>query len=112
MPLTIQFSGPDQISYETVAASQVEWYQPPWEYGNVLSYPGSYAQLQQIVPDIDKLSTDLTWATDASNLTVKTTWATGTSDSQSTSFEQNYSFENDFSVQGAGGIPDVDTARP
>ncbi|MDQ3649663.1 MAG: VCBS repeat-containing protein, partial [Acidobacteriota bacterium] len=105
VPLTVQFSGPDQTSYETVAGSQVEWYQPPWEYGNVLSYPGSYSQLQQIVPDIHKLSNDLTWVTDASELTVKTTWATGTSDSQSTSFQQNYSFENDLSVSGKTGFP-------
>jgi len=102
VPLTVQFSGPDQTSSETVAASQIEWYQPPWEYGNLLSYPATYAQLQQVVPDIEKLSTDLTWATDASNLTVMTNWASGMTDSQSSSFSQNYSFENDFSSQTAG----------
>ena len=73
---------------------------------HVLSYPGSYAQLQQIYPDI-QTSTDLTWATDDTTLDTKTTWATGTSQSQSTSFAQNYSFENDLSVQGADGVPGV-----
>lgn len=109
VPLTIQFSGPDQTSTSTVAGSQIEWYQPPWEYGNVLSYPGSYAQLQKIVPDIDKKSTDLTWLTDTSNITEKTTWSSGTSASQSTSFDQNYSFENDLSVSGSTGIEGVDS---
>jgi hypothetical protein len=38
-PLTIQFSAPEQTSYETVSGDLIPWYQPSWEYGNVLSYP-------------------------------------------------------------------------
>jgi hypothetical protein len=111
VPLTIQFSGPDDASLETHAANTIEWYQPPWEYGNVLSYPGSDSQLQQIYPDIDPLSNVVTWATDDSDFEFKTTWDRETTDSKSTSLTQNYSFENDFSVQGASGIPGFATGQ-
>ncbi|MBA3353844.1 MAG: hypothetical protein H0U23_15730 [Blastocatellia bacterium] len=108
VPLTIQFSGPDIISSTTMAANIVEWYQPPWEYGNIFSYPSSYAQLQQIYPDINKLSTDVTFATDENTFAINTNWDTNTKDSERSSLNQNYSFENDFSVQDATGIKGVD----
>ncbi|MGI8566463.1 MAG: hypothetical protein ACR2LZ_08290 [Pyrinomonadaceae bacterium] len=110
VPLTMALSGPEQISNNTIAGSQLEWYQPTWEYGNVLSYPGSYSQLQQIVPDLDKLSSDQTWFTDTSQLTQKTSWSNGSSTSQSSSFKQNYSFENDLSVSSSWGAEGVDAA--
>lgn len=103
----IQFSGPDQTSYETVAGSQIEWYQPPWEYGNILSYPGSYSQLQKIVPDINLLSPGpdggaLSWLTDGSSLTEKTAWTVGSGTSKSSSSENNYTFNNNTSVTAKG----------
>lgn len=110
VPLTMELSGPDQISNDTIAGSQLEWYQPSWEYGNVLSYPGSFFQLQQIVPDLDKLSSDLTWLTDTSQFIENTNWSSGSLTSQSTSFKQNYSFENDLSVSSKWGVEGVDAA--
>lgn len=113
VPLTVQFSGPDETSTNSMAGNLIEWYQPPWEYGNVLSYPASYAQLQQIVPDINLLSAGpdqaVSLTTDPSNTTVKTTWATGTTDSQSSSFNQNYSFKNNLSVNGSVGLKPIDS---
>ncbi len=105
-PLTVQFSGPDHTSDEDAAGNIIPWYQPPWEPGNVLSYPATYAQLQQMVPNIDKLSADRAWRTDDSEGTVETKWATEETNGSSTSFDQNYSFESELSVAGAccGGI--------
>jgi hypothetical protein len=100
VPLTVQFSGVDAVSNDTVPGNTTEWYQPPWEAGNVLSYPGNFAQLQAFEPNLDQISTDLTWVTDQSVFLEKTTWNTGTSDSKSTSFDQNYSFSDTFSVSG------------
>lgn len=101
VPLTIQYSAPDFSSYEHVDGTLIPWYQPPWEPGNVLSYPTNYAQLQQSVSSIDKLSADHTWRTDGSTLTEETKWTTQATDGSSASFDQNYSFEYDLSVVGA-----------
>ncbi len=98
VPLTVQFSGIDAVSNDTVPGNTTEWYQPPWEPGNVLSYPGNFQQLQAIETDLDQLSNNLTWATDQTTFLEKTTWNTGTTDSQSTSFDQNYSFKDTLSV--------------
>ncbi len=105
LPLTLQFSAPDKIESERIAGNLIPWYQPPWEPGNVFSYPASYAQLQQIVPEIDKLSNAETAFTDASTSTEKATWKKEATEGASTSFDQNYSFENDLSVTGAVGVP-------
>ena len=100
VPLTVQLSGLDAASNDTVPGNTTEWYQPPWEAGNILSYPGNFSQLQAIAPDLDQVSTDLTWVTDQSVFLEKTTWNTNTSDSKTTSFDQNYSFNDSFSVSG------------
>ena len=98
VPLTVQFSGIDAVSNDTVPGNTTEWYQPPWEPGNVLSYPGNLQQLEVIEPDLDPLSNVLTWPTDQTTILEKTTWNSGTTNSQSTSFDQNYSFKDTLSV--------------
>jgi hypothetical protein len=79
VPMTIQFSGPDNINSHTFAAATVEWYQPVWEYGNILSYPGSPSQLRQIVPGLKQLSNDYSFATDSLLGIFKTSWKKGNS---------------------------------
>jgi hypothetical protein len=101
LPLTIQYSGPDHTSYEDVAGNLIPWYQPPWEPGNVFSYPATFAQLQQVVGGIDKLSEDRTWKTDGSTRTEETSWTTEQTNGSSASFDQNYSFDRQLSVAGA-----------
>jgi hypothetical protein len=98
VPLTIQYSAPDFSSYEHVDGKLIPWYQPPWEPGNVLSYPASYAQLQQTVPTIDKLSADHTWRTDGSTLKEETSWTKEATDGTSTSLDKNFSFGLDISA--------------
>ncbi|HZR17084.1 MAG TPA: VCBS repeat-containing protein, partial [Verrucomicrobiae bacterium] len=107
VPLTIQFSGPDNTVYRDEPADILPWYQPPWEPFNVFSYPATYAQLQAMVPaGLQKLSQDNTWSTTGSVRTQETTWTQGATNGSSVSFDQNYSFETELSVAGAccGGI--------
>lgn len=111
VPLTILFSAPDETSLATMAGAAVPWYQPPWEYGNVLSYPASYSQLRKIVPDIKKLSQNVEWATDASVLTTSTIWENGSGADQSVSSSENNTFGLDTSFAGAGGLSGVVTLR-
>ena len=100
VPLTVQFSGVDAVTNDTVPGNTTEWYQPPWEPGNVLSYPGSLTQLQVIEPNLDQVSSDstITWKTDGSTFLEHVSWNVNTVDSQSASFDQNYSFSDTLSV--------------
>jgi hypothetical protein len=111
-PLTVQFSAlaPTE-EIKTPPASNIEWYQPPWEYGNILSYPASFSQLQTYLTNIDRLSGNLTFYTDASNIQVKNSWANGSTTSQTVSFDQNYSFENDLSASTTVGLEDIATVN-
>jgi hypothetical protein len=76
-PLYVQFSGPDPVHDKTAAGPGLEWYQPPWEPGNVVSYPASVRQLEMLYPDMHVLSKYQTWYTDASVLLQKTTLGSG-----------------------------------
>ena len=103
VPLTIQFSAPDKIEYNKTDGNLIPWYQPPWEPGNVFSYPATFAQLQAIAPNLDQLSKAQTSRTDTSTATERATWIKETTEGASTSFDQNYSFEQELSVSGAFG---------
>ena len=107
-PLFIQVSGADQIQNETVSGASLEWYQPPWEPGNVFSYPGSEAQLKTIHPDMAILSgAPLTWFTDSSVFTEKTSWASGSGKSQSASSKQTFSEDVSLSIAGQYSVQGV-----
>ncbi len=103
VPLTIQFSAPDKIEYNKTDGNLIPWYQPPWEPGNVFSYPATFEQLQAIAPNLDQLSKAQTSRTDTSTATERATWIKETTEGASTSFDQNYSFEQELSVSGAFG---------
>ena len=110
VPLTVEFSAIDRATSATAAASQIEWYQPAWEYGNVLSYPASYAQLQTLYPDLEKLAAGITFFTDRSKLTATTTWSNGESKSESVSSARRFSEEGGVSVSGAVTVPIIPVA--
>jgi hypothetical protein len=47
LPVYVQFSGPDNFNYiPAVLGSNVEWYQPVQEPGNLFSYPANAQQLE------------------------------------------------------------------
>jgi len=101
VPLTIQFSGPDKIESHRVDGNLIPWYQPPWEPGNVFSYPATDEQLKKIVPNIQFLSEAQASRTDTSTATERATWTTETTQGATAAVDQNYSFEQEFSVNGA-----------
>jgi hypothetical protein len=104
VPLTIQFSAPDGNAQqpESVEGQALQWYQPPWEPGNIFSYPANFDQLKAHYPDVNPLTNDTTgFLTDGSTITQTATWTGSGEEDDSTGLEQNYSFENDFSVNGA-----------
>jgi hypothetical protein len=103
VPLTIQFSAPDKIEYNKTDGNLIPWYQPPWEPGNLFSYPATLEQLQAIAPNLDQLSKAQTSRTDTSTATERATWIKETTEGATTSFDQNYSFEQELSVSGAFG---------
>ena len=109
VPLTIQFSAPNGNATSHADQGQsLQWYQPPWEPGNIFSYPASFDQLQSIYGNLAKLTTDGSeFLTDTSTETQKTTWAVGTNANQTSSVEQNFSYENDFSSEASFSFLDV-----
>ncbi len=113
VPLTIQFSAPDgDAIQEAVQGQGLQWYQPPWEPGNIFSYPANLDQLKARYPSLTQLTSDTTgFLTDGSTLTQTATWTTSNEDSQSTGIEQNYSYDNDFSVSGGFEIADLGGAE-
>jgi hypothetical protein len=106
-PLTVQFSGVDAYSSTAAAGNTTEWYQPPWEPGNVLSYPGNLQQLLALEPDLDQVSdpSNFTWATDNIPVIENTYWKGQSQGTTTTSFDQNYSFKNTLSFSGDVEVP-------
>jgi hypothetical protein len=114
VPATIQFSAPDMIDNPPVQSGPgLEWYQPPWEPGNVFSYPANFSQLQQIVgldritqqPTIDILSQSVTLAADSNKTTSSVNWTNQQTDGSSSSCSAKFSFESYFSFSSAVGLP-------
>ena len=101
VPLTIQFSAPDQTSSTFATGTSMEWYQPPWEPFNVFSYPANLQQLQAIYPNLQQIATTAATFTDQANFSQQVTWINGSTASLTASFDQNNSYENDLSVNGA-----------
>jgi len=117
VPATIQFSAPDQIDNPPVESGPgIEWYQPPWEPGNIFSYPASFSQLQQIVgldritqqPTINVLSQSVTLSADSLKSTVAVNWQNQQTDGSTASTQAKFSFDASFSASFAGGLPLVD----
>ncbi len=101
VPLTIQFSSPDKVESHKVDGNLIPWYQPPWEPGNVFSYPATEKQLQQILPNTEQLSKASTYRTDSGTATERATWTSETTEGATASVDQNFSYELGFSVSGA-----------
>ena len=99
--MTIQFSGPDKIESHKVDGNLIPWYQPPWEPGNVFSYPANDEQLQRILPNTQQLSKASTYRTDSGTATERATWTTETTEGATASIDENFSYELGFSVSGA-----------
>jgi hypothetical protein len=126
VPLTIQFSAPlTDNNPISEAGSNLSWYQPPWEPGNILSYPANLTQLQNMYQGqgtcpggttsqnttLCTLASGDSFRTDDISLTETTQWQIASTTSTATSFNQNYSFDNDLSVAGSIGKAGVAQAQ-
>jgi hypothetical protein len=96
VPLHVQFSGPDQIASYDLDGSVLEWYQPVWEPGNLLSYPWREEQLLSQVPRAIVNNKSDVWAADSSGSNASVTWAQG--GGQTLSQGSTNTFSNDAGV--------------
>jgi len=111
-PLTVQFSGPDEIDTTFVSAEILSafWYQPPWEWGNVFSYPATKDQLALIYPDISgqtTLSNDVTFVTDGSDAKIQASWSSGTEKGETVSTTNSASADVTTSYTESVGISTI-----
>jgi hypothetical protein len=99
-PLHVQFSGPDQVSHYNLDGSIVEWYQPQWEPGNLLSYPWTEAQLLATLPRPVINNKSDVWAADSSGSNASVTWTGGVGQQFSSGTTQGYSNETSVTASG------------
>jgi hypothetical protein len=115
LPLTVQFSGPDSIVSGNISddVNGAPWYQPPWEFGNIFSYPATKEQLALIYPDLAKtqLSSDLTFHTDNASKKIQTNWSSGSEQGSTTAFSDNFSFGLEETFVASVGLGDISTAK-
>ncbi|MBV8831851.1 MAG: VCBS repeat-containing protein, partial [Acidobacteriaceae bacterium] len=108
VPLTIQFSAPNgDAKTITSPGANLPWYQPPWEPGNILSYPANAAQLRAVFPNLTSLTNGVTFASTSGAVTEHAVWSGQSHNSSTASFDQDYSFDNNFSVDGAVGFAGI-----
>jgi hypothetical protein len=107
VPMTIQFSAPDQTSSTFGSGISMEWYQPPWEPFNVFSYPANLQQLKAIYPNLQQIATTTATFTDQGQLSQQVNWTNNSTASKTASFDQNNSYENDLSVNGAVSFGEI-----
>lgn len=101
VPMQVMFSAPKQTTITRLSTDTLEWYQPPWEPGNLFSYPAGLAQLKQYIPDINLLTAETTsFGTDDASATLKTTWSNGRNTGTNVTQENLFTEDNDLSIQG------------
>src|SRR5678815_1769300 len=101
VPLRLMFSAPLPATVQHLATDTIEWYQPPWEFGNILSYPAGLSQLKLYIPDIALLSSNQSvFGTDDAAAELKTTWSNGRTTGQDLEHEALFTESNDLSIEG------------
>ncbi len=102
-PLTVQYSGPDTITHHLLMpASNLEFFQPPYEVGQVLSYPGNLAQLEADISGLQlKTATGPALWPQQSSAVTTVTWVGGSTDGSTTGTTSNHSFDGSVSVSGS-----------
>jgi hypothetical protein len=112
VPMYVQFSVPDQVRYSDVDGLKQDWYQPVHEAGNILSYPWSFAQLQnRYTENIKSLTGTATcMATGTSNSSYSTQWTSGHNQDSSSGSTSSFSNELSVSYSEGAGVKGVDAA--
>ena len=111
-PLTVQFSGPDEVETGQTPASDFGafWYQPPWEWGNVLSYPATKGQLALIDPEITDQTTfsnSVSFKPTTNSTSIEANWSAGQTQATSSSLANTTSFDVTTSYVSSWGISKI-----
>ena len=107
-PLYVQFSGPDNVTYsQSTPGSNLEWYQPVQEPGNLFSYPASQQLLAANLSGGTALqpltSSDTLWSQQGT-ASVSADWSSGSGSSVSSGSLSNHTFDASVSVSGSVGF--------
>ena len=106
VPLYIQFSGPDNVNYlESAEGTNLEWYQPVQEPGNIFSYPATVAQLTADLgggTGFQPLTTTDTLWDSQTSAAVKTNWSEGGGSNVSAGSTSTHTF--DASVSASANV--------
>jgi hypothetical protein len=106
VPLYIQFSGPDNVNYlESAEGTNLEWYQPVQEPGNIFSYPATVAQLTADLgggTGFQPLTTTNTLWDSQTSAAVKTNWTEGGGSNVSAGSTSTHTF--DASVSASANV--------
>jgi len=105
VPLYVQFSGPDNVNYlQSAQGTNLEWYQPVQEPGNIFSYPATLAQLTADLgggTGFQPLTaTDMLWDSQTS-AAVKTNWTQGGGSSVSAGSASTHTFDASVSLSAS-----------
>ena len=107
MPMTVVFSGPDNIRSNISATGRtLEWYQPVHVPGQIFTYPWNQQQLLLQNPELKTLSQTNTGAffTDDSPTTRKVNWSGSSGENKSVGFNSSWKLAGGISV--AVGTPE------
>ncbi len=111
LPLHLAFSGPTITTMnEGVAANDVEWYQSVNEVGNILSYAGNLAQLQEDsvkASHFDLLAGPNTFTTGNTGIMQEVSWVNGSSSGNTAGTVKTHSNSVSASVSASGYISDI-----
>ncbi|GJM14895.1 MAG: hypothetical protein DHS20C13_02220 [Thermodesulfobacteriota bacterium] len=105
-PVIVNISAPDMITVAAGSTVNLEWYQPPEVPGNVLTYPWTFAQLEQQFPGLLPLSdqTPEIEQTGTSNLPLEVMWTVENSNTMSYDSSVQHSFDTSLSVSANSEI--------
>jgi hypothetical protein len=108
VPLYLQFSGPDNVTYsQSTPGSNLEWYQPVQEAGNLFSYPANQEQLAANLSGGTTLQpltpSDILWSQQGT-ASVSADWSSGSGSSVSSGSLSNHTFDVSASVSGSVGF--------
>jgi hypothetical protein len=105
VPMYVQFSGPDNVTYiQNAEGRNIEWYQPVQEPGNLFSYPANQQQLAENLAGGSTLQlltpSDNLWGSQSSS-SVSANWSSGSGASVESSSLSNHTFDVSTSVSGS-----------
>lgn len=95
-PLYLVVSGPGEDSFRSASGDSLEFFQPAWVVGNILTYPPSLDLLEQeFQSSIDLLTSaePEVFYTDSSGVTQSITWTSGSEDGSTAGTSATHSYE-------------------